>query len=593
MRRGERPVLMLDRAVYSGNTADLRDTIDASAQSRPKAVYAMYSGMRLAECEFVAVDLEATGPAPGRNSIIEIGAALLRDGAVQAEYERLVRPRDPVPAAVESLTGITSAMLVGSSTVRDAMEGLRDFAEGRVLVAHNYRFDLGFLDHESEVIWGRPWPRPVLDTLSLARRLHPGLTRYSLASLSKQFGAPTEPTHRALADARAAAEVLAAMLPDLERIGVHTVGELAAFCGMDRQTVLAEKLHLTADLPDEPGVFLFRDHDARVIYVGRAKSLRVRTRSYFYPISDDGRHDLGAAVDSLSAITTRSPLDAGLLERRLLERYDPEFNTAGQRLRTTYLLHAAPGPAPGLKVVTGFRTRGLIAGPFTSRWAALTLADRLSLAYGLRRCARRLGPKLASTPCEHRGTDCPSPCVLPYDADRYREDLERVFRDLEGDGLPIRKTFDRLQRDAASQQRYEDAIRFRDGIRALDRALGMLRTLRQAARKDAVIIEEDFDGVIVHLLRGGLRYSVVRGPRRSVGERVERALRRVYFSGTEAPDLARLTGRRIGEMLAIRGFLAAADVVEVPVTDETSTLAAVSRALGLTRRVPRRRHAGS
>jgi len=172
----------------------------------------MFSGMLLTDCEFVAVDLETTGSKPGRNSIIEVGAVRFRAAEITSTLERLVRPEDSIPHAVEELTHITAAMVARAPSVDDVMAEFREFASGAVLVAHNYRFDLSFLDHEAERLWGEPFHRPAIDTLALLRHLRPDLRRYSLGWLAEEFETPTKPDHRAGNDARATAELLQALL---------------------------------------------------------------------------------------------------------------------------------------------------------------------------------------------------------------------------------------------------------------------------------------------------------------------------------------------------------------------------------------------
>lgn len=552
----------------------------------------MLSGLPLTECDFVAVDLETTGCSPGRHSIIEIGAVRLRGRAVVSEFSSLVRPTDSVPRAISQLTGITADMLATAPFVDEVVAAFRAFAAGAVLVAHNYRFDLGFLDHEAERLWGAPFPRPALDTLSLARRLYPGLERYSLLHLASHIDTSVTPDHRAANDAKAAGEVLAAMLPELMERGMTTVGDLASFCGLPDQTALAACLPLTLRVPDAPGVYVFRGGDDRVLFVGRAKSLRQRVRSHFYPAGDREHSELGCFVTAIRAIPAASALDAALLERRLLARHDPPFNPATQRPRAVYFIHVDTSTHfPGVRVVTKRRRRGTHIGPFTSRWAALTLAERLAEVYGLRRCARRLDGRLAGRVCDNRGGPCPAPCVNHVDATDYATRVRSLLAVFDGRGEDARSALTALQADAAADSRYEDAIRYRDGLRALDRALGTLGVVRGAFDHDAALVEHHDDTVTVHLVRNGLRASVLRGCPEVVAQRLPRAVRRVYYSERPRTDILDLTPEQVAELLTIAAFSAGDSHAEVPVADERLTLALIRRCLGLERREPRRRHA--
>jgi DNA polymerase-3 subunit epsilon len=552
----------------------------------------MLSGLHLSDCEFVAVDLETTGCSPGRHSIIEIGAVRMRAGVVHAEFSSLVRPTDPLPRAITQLTGITHEMLATAPSVDEIVAAFRAFAAGAVLVAHNYRFDLGFLDYEAERLWGEPFPRPAVDTLSMARRLYPGLERYSLLHLSERIDTSVRPDHRAGNDARATAEVLSGMLPDLAAQGLVTVGDLAIFCGLPDQHALASRLPLTIGIPDAPGVYVLRDAEDRVLFVGRAKSLRQRVRGHFYPAGDRAHSDLGQLVAHIRVIPAASGLDAALLERRVLTRHDPPFNAPTQRPRSLYYLHVDTSSSfPAIRVVTKRRRRGVTIGPVTSRWAARMLADRLAEVYGLRRCARRLDARLAAAECVLRDEGCPAPCVASCDPIAYRAGVLQVLSVFEGGGEDARETLQALQERAATECRYEDAIRFRDAVRALDRALSTLVVMRTASEHDAILVEHCGTAVTIHFLRGGLRACVLRGRPDLVAERLPRALHRVYYQDRPRPDLLDLEPSQVAELLTIAAFAAGDAHIEIPLAEERLTLATVRRSLGIDRRQPRRRHA--
>ena len=143
----------------------------------------------LAHGSFVTVDIETTGSRPGSGGILEIGAVRIESGTITARFTALVHPGEPVPPAIRHLTGIDDAMVASAPPIDDVIAEFRAFVGDSVLVAHNHRFDMGFLDYEAERSWGMPFPRPVLDTLALARRLRPELERHNLRALAEQYGA--------------------------------------------------------------------------------------------------------------------------------------------------------------------------------------------------------------------------------------------------------------------------------------------------------------------------------------------------------------------------------------------------------------------
>jgi DNA polymerase III subunit epsilon len=190
-----------------------------------------YGSVPLAELEFAVVDLETTGWSPEAAAITEIGAVRVRGGRRQGEFASLVNPGTPVPPSIENLTGITDWMLAAAPTVTSVLPGLLNFAEGCVLVAHNAPFDLGFLLAACGDC-GLTWPGfTVLDTVTLARQLMDPdeVPDCKLGTLAGFFGARTAPCHRALADARATADVLGWLIRRLTHRGMRTLNELRAW----------------------------------------------------------------------------------------------------------------------------------------------------------------------------------------------------------------------------------------------------------------------------------------------------------------------------------------------------------------------------
>ena len=188
--------------------------------------------VRLRDADFTVVDVETTGWTPAEAGITEIGAVRVRGGEVIAEFTSLVNPGTPVPAPITELTGISDPMLALAPPVAAVLPGLLAFAEGSVLAAHNAPFDLAFLTAACAAA-GLGWPGfDVLDTVRLARYLMitpDEVPDCKLRTLADYFGTPVQPSHRALADARATAAVLGQLLGRLADRDVHTFGELTVW----------------------------------------------------------------------------------------------------------------------------------------------------------------------------------------------------------------------------------------------------------------------------------------------------------------------------------------------------------------------------
>lgn len=200
----------------------------ASPESRMKKIWRRAPrrrGSPFDSVDFAIVDLETTGWAPEEATITEIGAVLVCDGRVRAQFSSLVNPGIAIPEPVAALTGISDAMVASAPPLSSVLPDFLAFARGCVLAAHNAPFDIAFLTAACKSC-GLPWPGfKVLDTAELARRVlgEQEVADCKLATLADHFGARTKPRHRALPDALATADVLNALLRRLAATGVSTL----------------------------------------------------------------------------------------------------------------------------------------------------------------------------------------------------------------------------------------------------------------------------------------------------------------------------------------------------------------------------------
>jgi len=151
--------------------------------------------------QYIAFDLETTGFLPGVDQIVEIGAVRFSNGEPLAKFCTLINPRRTMPEAASRVSGITDEMLVGQPFIEDVLPHFAEFCGDDVLVAHNAAFDTQFLasdilKHETPASSG-----PILDTLSMSRKIIPGLANYKLGTLVQYFELPSNEFHRAEADA--------------------------------------------------------------------------------------------------------------------------------------------------------------------------------------------------------------------------------------------------------------------------------------------------------------------------------------------------------------------------------------------------------
>jgi DNA polymerase-3 subunit epsilon len=383
----------------------------------------------LEAARFVVVDLETTGLRPGQARICEIGAVRVDALAPAGTFETLVDPGVPLPPLVSSLTGIVDLDLVSAPGPAVAVRRFLEFAGDAVLVAHNARFDVGFLDREVERLEGRRLAATVIDTVGLARRLLAArVPRASLGSLSYFFGTSVQPCHRALPDAQATAEILVSLVGLAQERGARTVADLSALAAPRARRVYAKR-SLAFGAPNRPGVYVFRGPGDQPLYVGRARDLRTRLRSYFR--TDRQRPAVEAALGAAERIdwcVLGSELEGAVEELRLLRELRPPANVRGSRPdRYVYLT-----PRGDSVSVTSEPTP---LGPIRSRRRAELAARALA------------------------GASAGELALL-------------------SSGGPLPRLRAKL-RDLAEALRYEDAARLRDRIAALERVVSGLAELER------------------------------------------------------------------------------------------------------------------
>ena len=178
------------------------------------------------EQDYVVVDIETTGGWANGDRITEIGAVKIRNHEVVAEWHSLVNPQRPIPSKIIQLTGITNDMVRNSPVFAEVADSFMQFMSDGIFVAHNVNFDYGFISYE----FGRFERRfrfPKLCTCASMRRRFPGHKSYSLGNLCEIYYIDLRNHHRALADARAAAQLLN-LINAKRDVGTPASDELAA-----------------------------------------------------------------------------------------------------------------------------------------------------------------------------------------------------------------------------------------------------------------------------------------------------------------------------------------------------------------------------
>jgi DNA polymerase-3 subunit epsilon len=482
----------------------------------------------VAGAEFVALDTETNGLAADLCELTEVGAVLVGGGELHDTFDSLVRTERPLSRGIQRFTGITQAMVDAAPPPREVLEELGELLADRVLVAHSARFDTRVLRQAFERC-GLDWPTPpVICTVELARKCAPLARKRALAPLADSLGIEVTEVHRALPDALTCARVFCALFPRIcaNAFTVADALDLVRTRRRARKTEPAERIPPSerpdlSTLPDDPGVYIFRDGRGRPLYVGKSVSLRSRARAHF--CAPAGWTEKAEIVDYRP---TNSELGALVLENRLIKQWKPSGN---KKLKSTdrycYLrcrldipypvLEVASEPAPG---------HAVNVGPLGSRALAGELADQLTSLYRLRHCGRTLRTRDHPSVYGQMGR-CVSPCLGDLDPNAYRHQVDLALAHFErpGAGDALLEELDRRMGDAAADRRYERAaalLRRRERLAwVLERLEGVLRATH--AEPSLVLAKhpakERFD--VLWLVRGRL---VDWGPLPGYSELVER-----------------------------------------------------------------------
>jgi len=455
------------------------------------------------------VDVETTGASPERERVTEVGVVAVDfDGDAQrvTEWSSLVNPGVPIPPEIQWLTGITNDMVRAAPSFADLAQELYDRLDGAVFVAHNARFDYGFLRAEFSRA-GLNFHAKTLCTVRLSRHLYPDRSPHTLDAIVQRFGLDGEQRHRALGDAR----VLWRLLQKLA--DRHTPAELELACAaLLRRPSLPP--HLPPDaldaLPHAPGVYLFYGLNAHPIYIGKSIDVRTRVAGHFSAEHRAARElRLSQEVHRLEWEETAGELGALLREGELVKTRLPAHNVALRRKLNQVMLRIDDDGTPRYAPAAATPPEAFadadgppIYGPFGSRAAARATLIALAREHGL--CMQRLRVEgrsrtAAGAPCFSRQLmRCQGACVGAESPGQHTARVREQLAPWRIPPWPYAGAMALVERNAA---------RFREDVHVFDRWcwLGTVATLEAAwalAQHAPRAFEADAARLALHALRG-------------------------------------------------------------------------------------------
>ncbi|HCY75577.1 MAG TPA: hypothetical protein DHV28_06615 [Ignavibacteriales bacterium] len=420
--------------------------------------------LSLEKATFSVVDVETTGLSANKNRIIEIALVKIENLKITDRLHYLINPQTYIPPFITSLTGISNDDIVGAPVFANIVDEIINFTDNTILAAHNFPFDSSFLNSEF-MISGREFINEhSCCTLKLARNIYPNLKSKSLSSVAQSLNLRNNNAHRALGDAEITAKVLLKMIKELQNSDkIKTVGELLSYQkGISESPLINVKKELQEDfraLPHASGIYYFTNKKDEIIYVGKAKSIRERVKTYFSPSAPRKAQKIIKQAARLKHVITNSELTALLTEAETIKLLEPKHNSQLKKFGNKYFIKITKThEAPRIELTNHFDFDGNdYFGLFISRRKADEIIEFINKAFGVRECSDKDFNK-GKTCFLYDIHRCTGPCVNePLNKSKHNSELEKVYEFLYGKN---QFALDRLlnkMKEFSAKEKYEQA----------------------------------------------------------------------------------------------------------------------------------------
>ncbi len=415
---------------------------------------------KIEDVEFSIVDVETTGLNASYNNIIEIGIVKINNNTIIDSFHSMINPGRDIPGYITSFTGITNDDVYNAPFFEDIAQDILYFFDGSIIAGHNLSFDLSFLKKEFQLAGHILNFHPNLCTLKLARRLYPSLKSRSLNNLSNYLNIFNSKAHRALSDSETTAKVLFKMIDELkEKYDYSITKDIINFQFTPQLNILKKPLNkkLNNDLsilPDAPGIYYFLNSKNEIIYVGKAKSLKERIRSYLSTTAPKKSKKIIQQTKRIKTEVTNSELTALLTEAELIKILNPKHNVQLKSYSNKYFVKIdLSHPFPKVLLTNKFYFDGNdYFGLFISRKKAEKTIELIDKVFMLRECNDKEFN-------HHRGCyladieRCTMPC-MNENKEIYFDELQKVYEFLSG------KNQNALNRLLIKMKKYSEQLKF-------------------------------------------------------------------------------------------------------------------------------------
>ncbi|MDQ3098717.1 MAG: exonuclease domain-containing protein [bacterium] len=449
----------------------------------------------LRDLPYSVVDLETTGTKAGVNQIIEIGIVTIQQGQIIETYQTFLNPGVEIPPFISQMTGIRNSDVEYAPLLPDIAPKILPMLQDTIFVAHNAAFDYNFLQKNLRLA-GFEFASPKICTVQLSRKLIPQLAHHTLDDLARHFHIEIPNRHRALDDALATGKSLLNMFDILVEGGKKIFGALQELTTPPETKKYQQIKNQIDELPFSPGVYLMKNADEQIIYIGKSKCLQKRVRSYFY----NGRktrklEKLVQTVEKIEHIQTGSELSALLLESKKIKEHLPVFNKMIRDYKAYPFLKISNEVFPRIYSVRELKPDGATYyGPFKSSGALENTIQNLQKAFKLRPCKGKINPAKPENMklcLYYELGECTGVCGGKMTKDQYAEIIEKAKAFLSGNEHAIISKI-QSQIDIWSENlEFEKAAELRDNMISLERILAKQQKITKSVKENNVIIIED------------------------------------------------------------------------------------------------------
>jgi len=456
--------------------------------------YSDLLSLKIEDATFSVLDVETTGLSPYTNSIIEIGIVKVKNGEIIDSFSSFINPCRYIPPFITQLTGISNREVDDAPVWDDIYKDILAFIDDTIVTGHNLSFDYGFLRKEFHQVGVDYFKPHQLCTLRLAKIIYPLLKSRSLGNLAFHLGIKNIGAHRALSDAKTTAFILFKLLSNLKEEGISFVDELINFQYSSKKSVpkiqvnpeLLSDLH---SLPKTPGIYYFLNSKNKIIYIGKAKSLKDRLKSYLAPGSPSKSKKIIKQAKTLKIEETNSELTALLLEAELIKVINPSMNVQLKKYNNKFFLRVnKDAPFPRVELTNSFDFDGQdYFGVFLSRKKAEQVLDIIDKAFMLRECKDKefaKGRQCLLAEIER----CTAPCVNKNTSD-YSAELKEMYDFIFGrNQFALDRLLDKMKR-FSDQLKFEKAAEVKEVIQLILSQVHKSSLLAEPINRANVLIE--------------------------------------------------------------------------------------------------------